>query len=72
MPVFIELLDSKKRPFYDRNGVIKCDNRLAIATSLQKEAARQKAKEKRRACFMQVLIGKSPDVAKPILSPVQI
>lgn len=72
MAVFIELLDSKKRPFYDRNGVIKCDNRLSVQTIVQKEVARQKRIEKRRACYLQVLIGTSPDKAKPVLNPVLI
>lgn len=69
MKKYIELLDSRKQPLNDRNGVIKCDNRMDIENCFK---AAIKLKSNKKARFMQMLIGKNPNDAISVLSPVAI
>lgn len=68
MKKYIEYLDFFKKPIPLRDGVVKCDNRKTIDGNL-KEALESVPP---RARFMQLLIGKNPNVAKPFLNPVPI
>ena len=69
MKKYIELLDGNKRPINERSGVIKCDNRMDFDNCFR---AVIKSQPNKQARFMQLLIGKDPNNAKPYLSPVAI
>ena len=69
MKKYIELLDYCKRPLHERAGVIKCDNRMDIDNCFR---AVIKTKPNKKARYMQLLIGKSPNEARAYLHPVAI
>lgn len=69
MKKFIELLDGHKHPINERSGVIKCDNRMDIENCFR---AVIKNNPNKRAKYMQLLIGKDANAAKPFLNPVAI
>lgn len=69
MKKYIELLDYQKLPLNERSGVIKCDNRLTIDGCFRSVL---KLKLNKRARFMQLLIGKSPNDAVTCLNPKAI